>query len=84
MILGSRKPILFVEGTSSSLDMALYRACYPEWTIIPRESCSAVIHAVSSMKKLLNDMPLLRLQCAGIVDKDGKYEHNITLSIPSL
>ncbi|MBR7001990.1 MAG: AAA family ATPase [Neisseriaceae bacterium] len=78
MILGSRKPILFVEGTSSSLDMALYRACYPEWTIIPRESCSAVIHAVSSMKKLLNDMPLLRLQCAGIVDKDGKYEHNIT------
>ncbi|MBQ9683483.1 MAG: AAA family ATPase [Neisseriaceae bacterium] len=78
MILGSRKPILFVEGTSSSLDMALYCACYPEWTIIPRESCSAVIHAVSSMKKLLNDMPLLRLQCAGIVDKDGRDENRVT------
>lgn len=78
MILGSRKPILFVEGTSSSLDMALYRACYTEWTIISRESCSAVIHAVSSMKKLLNDMPLLCLQCAGIIDKDGRDENKVT------
>ncbi|MBO7380651.1 MAG: AAA family ATPase, partial [Neisseriaceae bacterium] len=78
MILGSRKPILFVEGTSSSLDMALYRACYPEWTIIPRESCSAVIHAVSSMKKLSQDMPLLRLQCAGIIDRDGRDENRVT------
>ena len=74
-ILGSRKPILFVEGTSSSLDMALYRACYPEWTIIPRESCSAVIHAVSSMKKL--NMLSFRLQCAGIVDKDGRDENTV-------
>ncbi|MGM7774410.1 AAA family ATPase [Arthrobacter sp. KNU-44] len=29
LILGSRKPILFVEGEQGSLDLALYRACYP-------------------------------------------------------
>ncbi|MCK4946377.1 MAG: AAA family ATPase [Alphaproteobacteria bacterium] len=28
-ILGSRRPILFVEGEGSSLDFAIYRNCYP-------------------------------------------------------
>ena len=42
LILGSRRPILFVEGDHGSLDMAIYRRCYPEWTVIPRGSCSAV------------------------------------------
>src|SRR5690606_21189746 len=39
LILGSRKPILFVEGTGSSLDLAIYRACYPDWTVLPRGAC---------------------------------------------
>lgn len=30
LILGSRRPILFVEGQENSLDQAVYRACYPE------------------------------------------------------
>jgi predicted ATP-dependent endonuclease of OLD family len=42
MILGSRRPILFVEGDHNSLDMAIYRCCYPEWTVIPRASCTEV------------------------------------------
>ncbi|MDB5479305.1 MAG: transporter ATP-binding protein [Caulobacteraceae bacterium] len=36
LILGSRKPVLFVEGAANSLDKAIYRACYPRWTIVPR------------------------------------------------
>lgn len=69
LILGSRKPILFVEGNGESLDQAIYRACYPDWTIIARGSCQEVIHSVTSMRA---NAILTRVTCAGIVDADGQ------------
>lgn len=72
LILGSRKPILFVEGEKTSLDMETYRLCYPEWTVIPKGSCKDVIQAVSSLRKLNEDMPILNIKCAGIVDRDTR------------
>ncbi|WP_298046322.1 AAA family ATPase [uncultured Cardiobacterium sp.] len=77
LILGSRKPILFVEGGKSSLDIETYRCCYPEWIIIPKGSCKAVIDAVSSLQKLNKDMPLLNIKCAGIVDQDTRSNSEI-------
>ncbi|SEB83828.1 AAA family ATPase [Bradyrhizobium erythrophlei] len=68
LILGSRKPVLFVEGRGESLDQAIYRACYPNWTIIPRGSCEEVIHAVVTMRA---NAFLTRVTCAGIVDADA-------------
>jgi hypothetical protein len=68
LILGSRRPALFVEGEGSSLDQAIYRACYPDWTIIPRGSCEEVIHAVVTMRA---NATLTRVKCAGIVDADA-------------
>jgi AAA domain, putative AbiEii toxin, Type IV TA system/Protein of unknown function (DUF4435) len=70
LILGSRKPVLFVEGRDSSLDLAIYRACYPEWTIISRGSCEEVMHSVITMRR---NASLTRVTCAGIVDAD---DHN--------
>jgi hypothetical protein len=67
LILGSRRPILFVEGDRSSLDLALYRCCYPDWTVVPRSSCTEVIHAVVTMRANAN---LTRITCSGIVDAD--------------
>jgi len=67
LILGSRRPILFVEGTDRGLDSRIYRRCYPEWTVIPRGSCEEVIHAVTTMNK--NDK-FTHVKCAGIVDAD--------------
>jgi energy-coupling factor transporter ATP-binding protein EcfA2 len=67
LILGSRKPILFVEGSSTSLDSAIYRCCYPEWTVIAKGSCEEVIHSVVTFRK---NAQLTRLACAGIVDAD--------------
>ncbi|RRN02377.1 AAA family ATPase [Bibersteinia trehalosi] len=78
MILGSRKPILFVEGDQSSLDIAIYRACYPEWTIIPKGSCKDVIQSVSSLNQLSESMPTLNLKCAGIIDQDDRDEEEIS------
>ena len=67
LILGSRKPILFVEGTNSSLDIAIYRSCFTEWTIVPKGSCEEVIHSVVTMRRNAN---LTRITCSGIVDAD--------------
>ncbi len=71
LILGSRKPILFVEGTGSSLDLAIYRSCYPDWTVLPRGACENVIHAVATMRR---NASLTRITCAGIVDADDYSE----------
>lgn len=77
LILGSRKPILFVEGDKTSLDMETYRLCYPEWTVIPKGSCKDVIQAVSSLRKLNENMPILNIKCAGIVDRDTRDSSQI-------
>ena len=80
LILGSRRPILFVEGTDSSLDIAIYRCCYPEWTVIPRGSCSEVIHSVVTMRK---NADLTRVTCSGIVDADA-YDEDDTKRLTKL
>lgn len=77
LILGSRNPILFVEGDKTSLDMETYRLCYPEWTVIPKGSCKDVIQAVSSLRKLNEDMPILNIKCAGIIDRDTRDSSQI-------
>ncbi|MBE9152867.1 AAA family ATPase [Cyanobium sp. LEGE 06113] len=85
LILGSRKPILFVEGNANSLDIATYRRSYPEWTVIPRGSCEQVIHSVVTLRE---NSELTRVFCAGIVDSDdyseNDSEHLSTLGIQML
>jgi energy-coupling factor transporter ATP-binding protein EcfA2 len=74
MILGSRRPILFVEGGLTSLDRAVFRACFPDWHIVPRNSCGEVIHAVVTMRQ---NSSLTRVACAGIVDGDAYSQEQI-------
>ena len=57
--------------------METYRLCYPEWTVIPKGSCKDVIQAVSSLRKLNEDMPILNIKCAGIVDRDTRDSSQI-------
>lgn len=74
LILGSRRPILFVEGNeSTSLDVEIYRCCYPDWTVVPRGSCSEVIHSVVTMRKHAD---LTRTKCSGIVDGDAHTDED--------
>jgi energy-coupling factor transporter ATP-binding protein EcfA2 len=67
LLLGSRRPILFVEGDLEGLDKAVYRCAYRQWTVVPRGSCKDVIHAVTTMRA---NAAFTRIQCAGIVDAD--------------
>ena len=56
-ILGSRKRILFIEGTHSSLDLPLYDTLFPEISIIPKESCAEVERAVKGLPRFLDPPP---------------------------
>ena len=68
-IIGSRRPVLFVEGEGSSLDSSLYRRVYNDFTVIPVGSCQQVIHTVNSFAARSE---LHRVGCAGLVDRDGR------------
>lgn len=49
-ILGSRRRILFVEGTLQSLDTPLYSLLFPQVSIVPKEGCREVEHAVRGLR----------------------------------
>ena len=66
-VLGSRKPVLFVEGTYGSHDFDIYKMSYPQFTVKPLGGCGAVISATKVFRSL-RDMH--RIECFGIVDRD--------------
>ena len=74
-ILGSRKPILFVEGDDRhSLDSRLYPLIFPEYTVKPLGSCDKVVESVRSF----NDLRAFhRLDSRGIVDRDRRDEKEV-------
>ncbi len=73
-IVGSRQPVLFVEGDGGSLDSAIYRRVFGGMTVIPIGDCDGVIHAVSTFRK---HAALHRVGCAGVIDADGREASEI-------
>lgn len=74
-ILGNRQKVLLVEGKDTSIDIKLYSKLYPEFNIIPVESCNAVIQGVKSYNKL-NEFHYIELK--GIIDRDRRNEKQIS------
>jgi hypothetical protein len=70
-IIGSRRPVLFVEGDGGSLDSSLYRRVYRDFTVVAVGSCDHVIHTVASFAARPE---LHRVGCAGLVDADGRTD----------
>lgn len=73
-VLGSRKPVVFVEGDNGSYDVSLYREILPGFLIIPRGSCSQVIMSVKALKA---NAQLHNLQVYGIIDRDRRVPEEI-------
>lgn len=75
-ILGSRRKILFVEGTGTgrSLDQPFYSLVFPEMSVIAKSSCRDVERAVAGVRDAAN---LLRLNAFGIIDSDGRQPADI-------
>lgn len=68
-VLGSRKPVVFVEGMNGSHDVALYREILTGFLVIPRGSCDTVIQAVRALR---SNTQLHNLQVYGLIDRDRR------------
>ncbi len=69
-ILGSRKPVLFIEGDDThSIDGKLYPLIFQEYMVKPLGSCNKVIESV----RAFNDLQAFHhLNSWGIVDRDRR------------
>lgn len=74
-LAGNRKPVLFVEGDTGSLDTLLYRSAYPHLKIEPVGSCDNVIHSVASFRA--NPTMHRWGAVAGCVDADQRTSEQI-------
>jgi hypothetical protein len=68
-VLGSRKPIIFLEGENSSIDYELYEQVYSDFTIKPLGSCEKVIQTVKSFNE---QNTFHHLRSFGIIDRDRR------------
>jgi len=73
-VLGSRKPILFVEGEKDSLDVDIYNLAYPDYTVIPVSGCGDVIKNTVAFQ---NQEKLHNKRVFGIIDRDYRTEEEI-------
>ncbi|MGH6753639.1 MAG: AAA family ATPase [Bradyrhizobium sp.] len=68
-ILGSRRKMLFVEGTAQSLDAPLYSLLFPQISIVPKEGCREVEYAVRGLRGASD---IHWVSAWGIVDNDQR------------
>ena len=73
-ILGSRRAIIFIEGTDQSLDSRLYSIVFPSTSIIPKSSCRLVDQATTEIREA-KDLHWIR--AFGIVDNDRRSSKEI-------
>src|SRR5690606_8683550 len=73
-VLGSRKPIIFLEGESSSIDYELYEQVFSEFTIKPLGSCEKVIQTVKSFNE---QNTFHHLNSYGIIDRDRRPQSDL-------
>ncbi len=73
-IIGSRRPILFVEGERGSLDHAIYQLIYTEFTIIPRGNGRKVIESVKGINE---NSGLHAIGAFGLIDRDHRSVEEI-------
>lgn len=72
-ILGSRKKILFCEGTKDSFDIKFFEVLFPNYTIIPAGSCEEVI----SYTRAFNRYPNRLADAFGIIDRDVRPQSQL-------
>lgn len=70
-ILGSRRPVLFVEGTADSIDTKLYRRIYPLLHILPRGSCHKVIESTRALRQ---SDGFHGAEAFGLIDRDFRSD----------
>ncbi|MCH5235042.1 MAG: DUF4435 domain-containing protein [Muribaculaceae bacterium] len=74
-LVGSRKPVLFIEGDlTHSIDAKLYPLVFPDYTVKPLGSCDKVIETTRSFNGLTS---MHHLESKGIVDRDRRTDREV-------
>ena len=74
-LIGTRKPVLFIEGDAShSIDARLYTLVFPDFTVRPLGSCDKVIETTRAFSGLRN---MHHLDSHGIVDRDRRTDQEV-------
>jgi ABC-type cobalamin/Fe3+-siderophores transport system ATPase subunit len=73
-ILGSRRPILFVEGDAASMDTAIYRVLFPGRLVFPCGSCQRVVDFTVAVRSLTI---LHHAKATGIIDRDRRSDSQL-------
>ncbi|WP_262250373.1 DUF4435 domain-containing protein [Parapedobacter soli] len=73
-VLGSRKPVIFLEGESSSIDYQLYEQVFIDHTLKPLGGCEKVIQSVKSFNE---QKGFHHIDSLGIIDRDRRQHQDI-------
>ncbi len=73
-VLGSRKPIIFIEGDDSSIDYKLYERVYQEYLIKPLGGCEKVIQSVKAFNE---QREFHNIESYGIIDRDRRTDVDV-------
>ena len=77
-ILGARHKVLFFEGTTTSLDLPIYNALFPDISVAASGTSTDVQRAVEGMR---GSQDLHHVEAYGLVDSDGHSQEVVdTLS----
>ena len=68
-MLGSRLPIIFIEGDNSSIDYEIYSQVFTDYTLKPVNSCAKVIQIAKSFNDAFD---VHHIQSYGIIDRDRR------------
>lgn len=74
-LLGTRRPVLFIEGDAThSIDAKLYPLVFPRYSVRPLGSCNKVIEATRSFCDMKQ---MHHLDSFGIVDRDRRTPNEV-------
>lgn len=73
-ILGSRKPILFIEGDDSSIDYKLLQFIFTDYTIKPLGNCQKVLETTKSFNE---QKGFHNIESFGLIDRDRRTDEEI-------
>ena len=70
-ILGSRRKVLFFEGTGTSLDLPIYNVLFPDISVVASGASSDVLRAVEGIR---GSYDLHHVEAYGLIDGDGRSQ----------
>lgn len=73
-IIGSRQPVIFMEGDSSSIDYEIYSQVFSDYTLKPVNSCNKVIQITKSFNEAKR---FHNIESYGIIDRDRRDSTDI-------